>query len=293
MSRTSRLLDVVAAWALFAVAAVAVLVTYSRLPPKVLYHTNVDGLAGGLGRTLGFFNYPVALFAVAVILICADRLADRLPSLVIPVAAGGVLLCALVAVPGVYDQADLDARPVNVLPALGVAVAVAFTVAVRPAGWAPPARGDRLRVVLACLLLVLAIPWVFAEAGFYAPDPIYADEVPEAKTGEETLAAVHLGFHHGTGGVELTLAALLLSRTIPGLRHRRLAVATSLYVSLMLAYGVANAVQDAWGEQVVKRGWTTAAIPSVVRPDLSLWWGLILVVTVVVWLSWFRPERAR
>jgi hypothetical protein len=148
-------------------------------------------------------------------------------------------------------------------------------------------------VLLAAALLVLAIPWLFAEAGFYAPDPLYADELPRAKTGEETLAAVHLGFHHGTGGVELALAALLLSRTIPGFRHRRLAVAASAYLSLMLAYGVANAVQDAWGEQIVKRGWTTASIPSVIRPSPSLWWGLILAVAVVVWISWFRPPRAR
>jgi hypothetical protein len=96
------------------------------------------------------------------------------------------------------------------------AIAVALTVAARPSGWAPHAPRDGLRVVAAVALIVLAVPWLFAEAGFYAPDPIYADERPKRETGEDTLAAVHLGFHHGTAGVELALAALPLSRTLPG-----------------------------------------------------------------------------
>jgi hypothetical protein len=199
------LFDVVAAWLLFALAAVGVLVTYSRLPPAELYNTSVGGLAGGAGRTLVFVNYPVALAAVAIILVCADRLAARRPAVVISAAAGGIVLCLLVALPGLVDQGDLDAKPVNVLPAIGVAVAVALTVAVRPAGWAPAVTGDRVRAIAAIALVVLAIPWLFAEAGFYAPDPIYADEHPKAATGEDTLAAVHLGFHHGTAGVELAL----------------------------------------------------------------------------------------
>jgi hypothetical protein len=292
VSRGRGLLDLVAVWGLFALAGLAILITYSRVPPAELYNTSVGGVRGGAGRTLVFLNYPVALVAVAIILVCADRLADGRRG-IITAAGGGILLCALVAAPGVVDQEDLDAKPLNVLPALGVAVAVALTVAVRPDGWAPPAKGDRLRVVLALGLLVLAIPWFFAEAGFYAPDPVYADERPATTTGEHTLAAVHLGFHHGTAGVELALAALLLSRTIPGFVQRRLAVAASAYVSLMLAYGIANAVQDAWGEQVVKRGWTTAAIPSLILPSLSPWWALIVAATVLVWLTWFRPARAR
>jgi hypothetical protein len=177
------------------------------------------------------------------------------------------------------------------VPAAGVALALAFTVAVRPAGWAPPARGDRLRLFIGAALLVVAVPWLFAEAGFYAPDPIYADERPELATGEKTLAAVHLGFHHGMAGVELALTALVLSRTLAGFRHGRLAEVASAYLALMLAYGVANAVQDGWGEQVVKRGWTSAGIPSLIQPSLSLWWALLLGAAAVTWLLWFRPRR--
>jgi len=280
--------EVIATWLLFGVAAVAVLVTYTRLPPEELYNTSVGGLRGGLGRTLVFLNYPVALAAVAVILVCVDRLAARRVAVV--VAAAGIALCLLVAAPGIVDQGDLDARTVNTLPALGVPIAVALTLWARPFGPAPPARGDRIRFWLAIALVVLAIPWLFAEAGFYAPDPIYADERPKAETGEDTLAAVHLGFHHGTAGVELALVALLLSRTVGRFRHRRLAVVTSAYVSLMLAYGLANAIQDAWGEQVVKRGWTSASIPSLIRPDLSLWWALIVASAAVTWFVWFRPR---
>jgi hypothetical protein len=275
-------------WALFALAAVAIFVTYARLPPADLYHTSVDGLAGGAGRTLVFLNYPAGLAAIALIFICADRLAGRRPRLAPALAAAGVALCLVVVLPGVVDQGDLDARIMNVLPAFGVAVALGLTVVVRPRGWARSAPGDRLRAGLGIALVVLAVPWMFAEAGFYAPDPIYADELPKATTGEDTLAAVHLGFHHGTAGVELALTALLLSRTLSGFRHRRLALVTSCYLALMLAYGVANAVQDGWGEQVVKRGWTDAAIPSVIRPQPSLWWALILVEAAAVWLLWFR-----
>jgi hypothetical protein len=141
------------------------------------------------------------------------------------------------------------------------------------------------------VLLVLAVPWLFAEAGLYAPDPILADEVPKVASGEETLASVHLGFHHGMGGVELALTALLLSRTLPGFRGDGLAAATSALLSLMLVYGVANAVQDGWGEQVVKRGWTGSDIPSLIRPGLSIWWALILLGAAVAWLAWLRPAR--
>ena len=208
---------------------------------------------------------------------------------VVALSAVAVALCLLIVVPGVVNQGDLDARPVNALPALGVVIALGLTVWVQPSGWAPRAPGDRLRAAVGVALLVLSVPWLFAETGFYAPDPIYADELPRVATGEQTLAAVHLGFHHGMGGVELALAALLLSRTLPGFRRDRLAAAASVYLSLMLVYGIANAVQDDWGEQVVKRGWTDSGIPSLIRPGLSLWWGLILAGATAIWLLWFRP----
>jgi hypothetical protein len=280
--------EVVAVWALVALAALAVVVTYARLPPADLYHTSVDGLAGGLGRTLVLLNYPTALVAVALVGICADRLLPSRPVAVAAIVA--VALCLIVAVPGVVDQDDLDAKPINALPAVGVAIAIALTVlAVRRPVLAPRLTGDPVRIGLAVVLAVLAVPWLFAETGFYGPDPILADEVPRG----ETIAAVHLGHHHGTDGVLLAVAALLLTRTLPAFRRRRRAGVVSAYLALMLAYGAANALQDFWLEQIVKRGWTDAEIPSVLRPDLDLAWAAILAAAVVVELAWLRPERRR
>jgi hypothetical protein len=194
-------------------------------------------------------------------------------------------------VPGVVDQGDLDARPVNVLPALGVLLTVALLAAALRAGGAgrplPRLPADRLRLALAAGLAVLGIPWVFAELGFYGPDPILADEVPPG----ETLAAVHLGHHHGTDGVLLALAALALSRALPTLRRPRPAGVLSAYLALMLAYGVAIAVEDGWHEQVTKRDWTQWKIPSLLRPEPTLWWAGIVAAAVAVELLWFRRER--
>jgi hypothetical protein len=282
------LIEALAVSALLGAAALAVLVTYSRVDPAELYHVSEDGLRGGLGRTLVLANYPVALIAVAVVALAADRLeeprADTLALL-------SILLCALVAVPGVVDQDDLDARWINAAPALGVALAAGLAVAaVRAGGLGTPVRralGDPLRIGVAAVLLVLAIPWYFAEAGFYAPDPILADEVRPA----ETLAAVHLGHHHGTDGVLLGLSALALSRTLGTLRRRRAEGFLSGYLALMLAYGCALAIEDGYGEQVWKRDWTEWDIPSVLRPELSLAWAAIVGAAVAIELLWFRRAR--
>ena len=88
----------------------------------------------------------------------------------------------MTAVPGVVDQGDLDARWINVLPALGVGLAFGLTIAaVRRDGIAfvSRARGDPLRLVLAGLLLFIALPWMAAETGFYFPGDFFmGEEVP-------------------------------------------------------------------------------------------------------------------
>jgi hypothetical protein len=190
------------------------------------------------------------------------------------------------AVPGVVDQGDLDARWINVLPALGVGLALWLTVAAarrRGIAFAGRARGDPLRLVLAALLLLIALPWIAAEAGFYFPSDFFmGEEVPRVR--DEGLAAVHLGFHHGNGGVVLALIALLLSRVPAGRALRA-------YLSLQLIYGVANALQDAWNEQFWKRDWAGWHAPSVIRPELTLGWLGILLAATGVYLLWFRPPR--
>lgn len=139
---------------------------------------------------------------------------------------------------------------------------------------------DRLRIALAVLLLLVAVPWMFAEWGFYAPDPILADEVPSG----EQLAAVHPGNHHGTDGTVLVLCGLLLSRVA---RTR----ASQGLLALMFVYGVANAAQDFWLEQVVKRGWLDASLPSVIVPKPSFAWLVILAASAALWLMLDRAGR--
>ena len=272
-----------AVWALCGAATLAVLVTYARLPPADLYHTSVDGLAGGLGRALVYLNFPIALAAIGIVLVIWPGLAGR--ERIAGLAA--ISLCAVTVVS--VDQDDLDARWLNVLPAAGVALALALSLRA-PARAAQRLRGDPLRVVLAVLLAVLAVPWLYAMTGFYAPGPIMADELSRSTaptSDEETLPAVHLGSHHGFDGVLLALSALWLSRARP------LTWLASFVLALMLAYGIANAVQDEWFEQVVKRGWTEHSLPGMILPKLSLGWLGIVVGAVLVWSLWFRAEPAQ
>jgi hypothetical protein len=98
-------------WVAFGLVGLATAVTYTRVEPEELYHTSVGGLAGGLGRALVFLNYPVALVAIATLAVSLDRLDARPLWLVF--AGVAVVLCAIVAAPGVVDQDDLDAKPVN------------------------------------------------------------------------------------------------------------------------------------------------------------------------------------
>jgi hypothetical protein len=254
------------------------LVTYSRLPPEALYNVDEAGdLAGGLGRTLVLLNYPIALAAIALAAVAGG------PRLLVCLS---IALCALIALPGVVDQGDLDARWINALPALGVLLALGLTVAAARrdgSSFVPRARGDRLRLVLGLILLVLALPWAAAEIGFHFPGDLFlGEEVPPVR--DEGIAAVHLGFHHGMGGVLLALTALLLSRVPAGGMLRA-------YLSLMLAYGLANALQDGWNEQLWKRGSVGWHAPSVIRPDLTLGWLAILAAAVLTYVLWFRPSH--
>jgi hypothetical protein len=224
-------------------------------------------------------DYPLALGAIALAAIAGGPR---------PLVALSIALCALTAVPGVVDQGDLDARWINALPALGVGVALGLTVrAVRRDGrsFVRRARGDPLRLALGVALLLLALPWLAAETGFYLPGDVFlGEEIPPVR--DEGLAAVHLGFHHGMGGVELALSALLLSRVPAGRVLRS-------YLSLMLAYGLGNALQDGWNEQLWKRGWVDASIPSLIRPELSWGWLAIVAGAVATYALWFRPGCER
>jgi len=198
-------------------------------------------------------------------------------------------MCAVVYF--AVDQADLDAKPLNAVPALGVALAFALALAVGVSSVPRLVRGDKLRIAVAALLVFFCAPLIAAELGFFL------DGVPFLGWFFETgrLArqpgvpglhhAVHHGQHHGWQGTMIALSALAFSR-LP--RPRLL----DAYLALMLAYGVGNLANDDWLEQVVKRGWTTHEIPSVLVPAANWGWAAVLAGAAVVWLLWFRqPSR--
>jgi hypothetical protein len=283
-------------WALVGLVALAVCVTYARLPAAELYHTSVEGLAGGLGRAVVVLNFPIALIAVGVLGLVADR-ADALATDV--AGATSAVLCAVVAAPGVVEQSDLDAKWVNAVPASGVALALALTVltamryGVGENGRVP---GDAVRLVLLVVLAIVAAPWIAAELGFYLDDVpglgfvMAGDVVPEE--GAPALRAVHLGQHHGLDGAVVAASGLLLSRQLGRMRRRRLRIAAGAYVSLMLVYGFANVLQDFWLEQLVKRGTVDVSIPTLIQPAASPAWLAILAAAAGVYALLRRADAA-
>lgn len=296
--RGAGLGEAFAVWALCALLALAVLATYARLPAEELYNTSVEGVPGGFGRALVVVNFPLALVAVGILGLVADRGRSRTVDLLALLA---VALSLVVVVPGVVDQSDLDAKWVNAVPALGVALALGLTIAVARrrgiGGWRERVPGDWLRLASASVVAVISVPWLFAELGLYADDVpglgslVYAQEVtPEP--GQPQLRAVHLGHHHGTDGALLALVALALSRQLGRIERPRLRLATTAYLSLMLAYGLWNAVQDFWLEQLVKRGTVSVEIPSALRPSLSLAWLVLLAGAVAVYAVLVRRPAA-
>jgi hypothetical protein len=285
-------------WALLALVAVAIFITYARLPAESLYHVSGSGLVGGASRVLVFVGYPLALVAVPIAWIAAARIRRRLG---VAMAAVVTLLCATVGFPGVIDQADLDARPVNALAAVGALLALALTIWALAEGGlgdsAPFHRTDWARIASAALLVFAAAPWIWAELGRYVSDtPVLgsifiAEQVKPSLGAEPSLHAVHLGHHHGMDGTLLALSALLLSRVPARMPGGREGTALGLYLALMLAYGLANALQDDWNEQLVKRGTVESKIPSVIRPDLSPAWAGILVGAGTIYFLLFRVGR--
>jgi hypothetical protein len=284
-----------AVWALWAVVLGMILVTYWRLDPDTpeatddLYHVSGNGLGGGLSRVLVELNFPVAIVAILVVLVALDAL----PRTAWALAAPAIVLCAVVAWPGVVDQDDLDARVVNAIPALGVTIALGLTVAAgRRAGFAIADRLplDVARLGAAVAVLVLSIPWIAAELGFFLPDGIFIMRRAAPDTDGLPIAAVHLGHHHGFDGALVALSALLLSR--PRLRPGSTARVTLAVTALAFAYGIVNCVQDAWNEQLVKRGTLDWAIPSAILPSLSWVWLAILVIAALTALV-LRGESRR
>ena len=162
--------------------------TYARFDAGELYNVSGSGLEGGASRLLVFVNFPVALAAIAVLLLLAESL-GRLRGL----AWVGIVLAAAVLA-GVVDADDLDARWINAVAACGVAIALAATVIV----WARRGRDRRfngaaagLRLAVATIVLVVSVPWIAAESGVsFAGVPVlgtlYQTTEPRTQPGDPT-----------------------------------------------------------------------------------------------------------
>ena len=268
-----------AVWALLLAATAVLLITYTRLPPEELYHVSEEGLALGLGRSLVFLNYPVSLVAIPIAWLAAERIEARWAFWAAVVAT---VLCAVTAWPGVVDQDDLDAKPVNALPAIGVAIA--FVLSLR-APWERVGRLslDPVRIAIGVAVWVTALVWVAAVAGFYFPGDVLLGEELRLGGDGRLAPAVHLGDHEGLDAALLVTSALVLSRYRP--RTTVLAL-----LALMFVYGLAVEWRDFWFEQVVKRDWTTWLPPQVLTPRLSLGWAGLLVLAAVLTLAVRRLE---
>jgi hypothetical protein len=141
--------------------------------------------------------------------------------------------------------------------------------------------------VLAGVIVLASLPWIFAELGAYAGGvprrgAVFMSDEPTPEPGHPTLKAVHLGHHHGFDGALVALSALALSRVVTSVRTRPLRLALGFYVSLMLVYGLANALQDFWLEQLVKRGTTSLKLPTMTVPGLSWAWAAILAAALLI-----------
>jgi len=251
-----------AIWAVYGAVTAAIVVTYARIDTAQLYNVSDDGLAGGVSRAIVYSNFPLALVAAPLGVWAAARIATRAAAVL---AAIAVALCAVVVVPGVVDQADLDARAVNLVPLAGVLIALGLDLA---------APRQRLRIgrgvlVAIVLLALVSLVWIAAEAGFHAALGVFL-----AGVRWHGHAAVHLGHHHGLDGTMLAATGLVLLR-MPWRGARA-------YAALMVAYGLVNGAQDAWTEQVVKRGWATHEIPNALHPAANWSWLAILVLAAVV-----------
>lgn len=270
--------------ALMVVDGVAVVVTYSRFPPRMLYDVHHTGIAAGLGREVVALNYPFGLVGIVLV----GMAWPRLHGLLRWVGVTAIAFCAVLYV--AVRQANFDVKPLNAVPAIGLLLAVALVLAVG----VPEERlrrGDTLRVALAAVMLFFAVPLIAAALGFFLDGvPFFGWFFETSRMTHEPgvhglRLAVHHGEHHGWQCTMLALGALGLSR-LPRPRFM------DAVLALMLCYGVVDLVNDDWLEQVVKRGWTTHQVPPVQYPALNWGWAAIVVGTVLVWWFWFRqPSR--
>ena len=280
-----------AIWALLAVVALEIVVTYTRIPAHELYHVHRHGLANGLSRLATFLNFPAAAIAIATLPSSYERRPRRWTAWL---AAAALVLCCFTFAPGVVRESNLDARPINAAAATGLLLAVLLGLGrPRPRGRLP---GDTLRLAFSAVLVLVALPWLAADVGFsYGGVPVLGQgyQTSELRAQPHVAGlhpAVHLGHHHGLDGSLMAVAGILVLR-IP-MRRLWLRVAARAYAALLVAWGIANVVNDAWLEQVVKRGWTTTEVPGVLSLHWNLTWTAVVVGAAAVFAYLSRTRSS-
>jgi hypothetical protein len=281
--------------------AAAVFITYARFPVDAFYNISKAGLSGAAGRMIVELNFPIAFIALALLPVAVSSLlaANWRPQASVIAAILAAALCLVAGVPGVVKQSDLDFKPINLVPAAGVAItAILVAIAIRVRGIGPVERwrgSDTVAAVVGGIFLIAGLPWVLAQAGFYIESVPVLGRVFMSKGTENGIEEiyVHLGDHHGYSGLLILISALVLRRVIGLLQPFWLDRALSAYVAFMLAYGIANFIQDGWYEQIVKRGWSSYDIPNTTVPALTPVWGLIVLGAVVFWFVMFREPATR
>ena len=121
-------------------------------------------------------------------------------------------------------------------------------------------------------------------------EPVF--ELEDVTVAYDGNPAVHYGDHHGLEMTLVLITALIASRWLGGIGSRSLQTGFGLATGLVLAYSLMNIANDAWLEQVVKRGWTNWEIPGVLVPAVTWGWAVILLGGLALWLTLFRPRRA-
>ena len=227
------------------------------------------GSRAGSSRGLTLVNFPIALVAIALALVAMAALPAR------GVVGGGprdraVRDDSVVRRPGrprrALGQRDPGARrrssrspsPLRRRAAPGQR-------------FAPRRPWDGWRLAVAVVVVLLSLPWIAAELGFHFPGDFFMGEELGRERDGTPIAAVHLGHHHGTDGALLVLTALLLSRVAieqRGASDRRRSP-TSGRCSPTAA---STSRRTLWNEQIVKRGWTDAGIPSALLPGVKPIW---------------------
>jgi hypothetical protein len=144
---------------------------------------------------------------------------------------------------------------------------------------------------------IASLPWIFANVGIYVGDVpglshVFMSKKILPEPGHPHLHAVHLGNHEGLDGWLLAATALGLRRALPGMRATRLRTVLSLYLALLLGYGLMVAANDFWHEQLIKRGTTSYGLPDVITPSLSGGWAFLLALAAILYVLAFRVRSA-